>query len=164
MGLCFINIAFKTLCEQSFPAFIHEQFRIFDIDPRRICFEITETAAITHLANALKFMHDIKAEGCYFALDDFGTGLSSFAYLKTLSADYLKIDGEFVRSMIEDPMDNAIVQAIHKIGKVAGMSTIAEFVEDEAVFDLLRTVGVDFAQGFAIAPPTPLQTPVSMTG
>ena len=98
----------------------------------------------------------IKSEGCSFALDDFGTGLSSFAYLKSIPADYLKIDGEFVRAMIEDPMDNAIVEAIHQIGKVAGMRTIAEFVEDDAVRSRLQAVGIDFAQGFAIDIPRPV--------
>jgi len=154
--LCFINLSGQTMGDEAFPAFIREQFSRFGIDASRICFEITETAAITNLQNAVRFMCEIKAEGCSFALDDFGTGLSSFAYLKSIPADYLKIDGEFVRAMIEDPMDNAIVQAIHQIGKVAGMRTIAEFVEDEAVRSRLQTVGIDFAQGFAIDIPRPL--------
>ena len=155
-GLCFINLSGQTVGDRAFPSFIHEQLTHFGIDASHICFEITETAAITNLNNAVRFVQDIKAEGCSFALDDFGAGLSSFAYLKAISADYLKIDGGFVRSMLEDPMDKAIVQAIHQIGKVAGMRTIAEFVEDDAVWDQLRTVGIDFAQGFAIEPPGPI--------
>jgi EAL domain-containing protein (putative c-di-GMP-specific phosphodiesterase class I) len=152
VGLCFINLSGRTLGDAEFPRFIHEQFRRYAVDASRICFEITETAAITNLQSAVRFVREIKAAGCYFALDDFGTGLSSFAHLKTISADFLKIAGAFVRSMIEDPMDNAIVQAIHQIGKVAGMRTIAEFVEDGTVLERLRRVGVDFAQGFAIQP------------
>jgi len=155
-GLCFINLSGQTVSDKAFPSFIREQLTHFGIDASHICFEITETAAITNLNNAVRFVQDIKAEGCFFALDDFGAGLSSFAYLKAISADYLKIDGGFVRSMLEDPMDNAIVQAIHQIGKVAGMRTIAEFVEDDAVWGRLRTVGIDFAQGFAIEPPGPI--------
>jgi diguanylate cyclase (GGDEF)-like protein len=155
-GLCFINLSGRTLSDVEFPRFIYEQFQRYAVDAERICFEITETAAITNLQSAVRFVREIKAAGCNFALDDFGTGLSSFAYLKTISADFLKIDGGFVRSMIEDPMDNAIVEAIHQIGKVAGMRTIAEFVEDDAVRERLRLVGIDYAQGFAIQPPRPL--------
>lgn len=153
--LCFINLSGQTMGDETFPSFIRGQFDRFKIDASRICFEITETAAITNLQNAVRFVRDIKAEGCFFALDDFGAGLSSFAYLKAIPADYLKIDGGFVRAMIEDPMDSAIVQAIHQIGKVAGMRTIAEFVETEAVRSQLQTVGIDFAQGFAIDIPRP---------
>jgi len=159
--LCFVNLSGQTVGDKDFMSFIHEQFHRYDIDPSRICFELTETAAITNLKNAVRFVRDIKAEGCSFALDDFGAGLSSFAYLKAIPADYLKIDGGFVRSMLEDPMDNAIVHAIHQIGKVAGMRTIAEFVEDDAVRSRLRTVGIDFGQGFAIAPPRPIAESLS---
>ena len=154
--LCFINLSGQTMGDETFPSFIRGQFDRFKIDASRICFEITETAAITNLQNAVRFVRDIKAEGCFFALDDFGAGLSSFAYLKAIPADYLKIDGEFVRTMMEDPMDGAIVRAIHQIGKVAGMRTIAEFVEDDAVRRRLKTVGIDFAQGFAIDIPRPV--------
>lgn len=154
--LCFINLSGQTMGDETFPSFIRAQFDRFKIDASRICFEITETAAITNLQNAVRFVRDIKAEGCFFALDDFGAGLSSFTYLKAIPADYLKIDGEFVRAMIVDPMDGAIVRAIHQIGKVAGMRTIAEFVEDDAVRRRLKTVGIDFAQGFAIDIPRPV--------
>jgi len=154
--LCFVNLSGQTMGDETFPSFIRDRFDQYGIDASRICFEITETAAITNLKNAIRFVRDIKAEGCFFALDDFGAGLSSFAYLKAIPADYLKIDGGFVRAMLEDPMDSAIVQAIHQIGKVAGMQTIAEFVEDDAVRSRLRTVGIDFAQGFAIEPPRPI--------
>lgn len=163
-GLCFINLSGQTLGDEEFPEFIREQFRLSGVDARRICFEITETAAITNLQNAIRFIREIKAQGCYFALDDFGTGLSSFAYLKTIPADFLKIDGGFVRSMIEDPMDNAIVQAIHQIGKVAGMRTIAEFVEESAVLEQLQRVGIDYAQGFVIQPPRPLPEAAGAAG
>ena len=125
----------------------------------RICFEITETAAITDLKHALNFMHALKQRGCRFALDDFGSGLSSFGYLKTLPVDYLKIDGRFVKDLIEDPFDCAIVQAVQQIGRVMAIKTIAESAETEPILDRLRAIGVDYAQGYAIARPAPLAAP-----
>ncbi len=114
---------------------------------------MTETAAIANLSNALSFIQNVKALGCKVALDDFGTGLSSFSYLKTLTADYLKIDGGFVRDMLQDPMDAAIVAAINNIGHVAGLKTIAEFVENTEIKSQLTEIGVDYAQGYGIHRP-----------
>jgi EAL domain-containing protein (putative c-di-GMP-specific phosphodiesterase class I) len=133
-----------------------------------ICFEITETAAIANLASALDFIEQAKALGCRIALDDFGAGLSSFSYLKTIPADFLKIDGSFVADMLRDPMDSAIVEAIHRIARVAGLQTIAEFVESDAIRQRLVEIGVDYAQGYGIHPPealapatVPLPTPAT---
>ncbi|MCC7412898.1 MAG: EAL domain-containing protein [Gammaproteobacteria bacterium] len=122
------------------------------------CFEITETAAIANFATALQFINSLQQFGCRFALDDFGSGLSSFAYLKTLPVDLLKIDGSFVRTIASDPIDLAMVRSINEIGHVMGKITVAEFVEDADVLTQLRTLGVDYGQGYGIARPQPLAT------
>jgi EAL domain-containing protein (putative c-di-GMP-specific phosphodiesterase class I) len=101
-------------------------------------------------------MHDLKALGCRFALDDFGIGMSSFAYLKYLPVDYIKIDGVFVRDMADDPMDQAIVEAINRIAHILGLKTVAEFVEDADILERLRAIGVDYAQGYFVAKPEAL--------
>ena len=121
-----------------------------------ICFEITETAAIASYTQANRFIHALRELGCKFALDDFGTGLSSFGYLKHFPVDFLKIDGSFVRLMLQDAIYQSIVEAINKIGHVAGIQTIAEFVEDDIVIEKLKEIGVDYAQGFGIAKPQPI--------
>jgi EAL domain-containing protein (putative c-di-GMP-specific phosphodiesterase class I) len=123
----------------------------------RICFEITETAAITDLKHALNFMYALKERGCRFALDDFGSGLSSFGYLKALPVDYLKIDGRFIQDLIEDPFDCAIVQAVQQIGRVLGIKTIAESVESEAILERVKAIGIDFGQGYTLDVPRPLE-------
>ncbi|MCK5120394.1 MAG: EAL domain-containing protein, partial [Methylococcales bacterium] len=122
----------------------------------KICFEITETAAIGNLTYATKFIHELRNKGCLFSLDDFGSGLSSFAYLKNLPVDYLKIDGFFIKDILDDPVDLAMVKSINEVGHVMGKKTIAEFVENKEIFDLLNTLGVDYAQGYGIAKPKPL--------
>lgn len=126
------------------------------IDPTKICFEITETAAITHLSNASKFISILKGMGCKFALDDFGSGLSSFGYLKNLPVDYLKIDGMFVKDIVDDQIDHAMVKSINEIGHVMKMKTIAEYVENDEIKGMLREIGVDYAQGHGISMPVPL--------
>ena len=125
-----------------------------------ICFEITETTAIANLTSAILLINQLKALGCRFALDDFGSGLSSFGYLKTLPVDYLKIDGAFVRDMVDDPVDCAMVKSINDVGHAMGKKTIAEWAEDKATLDRLEEIGVDYAQGYAIDKPKPfLQAP-----
>ena len=151
-----INISGQSLGDAGFLDYVIEQLEHSRVVGGRICFEITETAAITDLKHALNFMHALKQRGCRFALDDFGSGLSSFGYLKTLPVDYLKIDGRFVLDLIEDPFDCAIVQAVQQIGRVLGIKTIAESVESEAILERVRAIGVDYAQGYAIATPAPL--------
>lgn len=138
--------------------YVEQQIIIKAIEVERICFEITETAAIANLIHAQRFFSALKPRGCRFALDDFGSGLSSFAYLKTLPVDFLKIDGGFVKDMATDPIDYAMVEAIHRIGHVMGIETIAEFVESETVFKLLKTIGVNYAQGHCFAIPMPLES------
>jgi diguanylate cyclase (GGDEF)-like protein/PAS domain S-box-containing protein len=121
-----------------------------------VCFEITETAAVTNLADAIHFMRELKTRGCKFALDDFGTGLSSFMYLRTLPVDYLKIDGQFIAQIASDPVDRSMVEAISKVGRALGIATIAECVETAVVLEELKRLGVDFAQGYYIARPAPI--------
>ena len=155
-NIYFINLSGATLGDESFLLFAKEALSRSGIPPQSVCFEVTETAAISNLSNALSFIQNVKSLGCKVALDDFGTGLSSFSYLKTFAADFLKIDGGFVRDMLNDPMDAAIVQAINNIGHVAGMKTIAEFVENAEIQARLAAIGVDYAQGFGIHKPESL--------
>jgi EAL domain-containing protein (putative c-di-GMP-specific phosphodiesterase class I) len=119
-------------------------------------FEITETAAIANLKAADEFIQGIKKYGCTVALDDFGSGLSSFAYLKNLSVDYLKIDGIFVKELAEDQIDEAMVTAINTVGHVMGLKTIAEFVESPEIQTKLQGLGIDYGQGYGIGKPIPL--------
>jgi len=120
-----------------------------------LCFEVTETAAITNMRSALHFINELRQIGCQFALDDFGSGLSSFAYLKQLPIDYLKIDGMFVRDCVHNTVNLEIVNSINGIGQVLGLKTVAEFVEDETTLISLQHIGVDFVQGYLIAAPVP---------
>ena len=153
---CTINLSGQSLTDEHFLDFVLHQFHESDIDGENICFEITETAAITNLSRARKFIETLKVRGCYFALDDFGSGLSSFGYLKGLKVDYIKIDGSFVKDMVDDRVDRAMVESINQIGHVMGMETIAEFVESDEIIAALREVGVDYGQGYGIAVPKPL--------
>ncbi len=136
-------------------AFIHGQLQQHAIPPGRVCFEITETAAIADFDYALRLIQALRELGCKVALDDFGTGMSSFSYLKSLEVDFVKIDGGFVRSMLQDKMNNAIVEAVNKIGHIAGIQTVAEFVEHETILLHLTKLGIDFAQGWAVERPQP---------
>ena len=124
--------------------------------PNLVCFEITETAAISNIASVARFMRELKAYGCLFSLDDFGTGLSSFTYLKNLPVDFLKIDGEFIQNVCEDSIDMSMVDAINKIGRAMGIKVIAERVETPEVLAKLADMGIEYAQGFHIAEPRPV--------
>jgi diguanylate cyclase (GGDEF)-like protein len=148
-----VNISGQSIAEPDFLDYVVRRLKAFAIPGNKICFEITETAAISNLANASRFIHRVKKFGCKFALDDFGSGLSSFGYLKTLPVDYLKIDGLFVKDIVDDKIDFAMVKSIHEIAHVMGKATIAEFVESEAIKNKLREIGVDYVQGFAISRP-----------
>jgi EAL domain-containing protein (putative c-di-GMP-specific phosphodiesterase class I) len=155
-GTFAINISGQSLGAADFLDFVTEQIEITAINPHRLCFEITETSAISELAHAMHFIDTLKALGCHFALDDFGTGLSSFSYLKSLPVDYLKIDGGFVRGLASDAIDSAMVEAVNSIGHIMGLKTIAEWVEDERLLPKLKEMGVDYGQGFALGEPRPL--------
>jgi EAL domain-containing protein (putative c-di-GMP-specific phosphodiesterase class I) len=133
-----------------------EQLERTGVSPRKFCFEITETAAIADMSGALHFISTLQKIGCSFARDDFGSGLSSFNYLKTLRVDYVKIDGFFVKDIIDDPVDFAMVKSIHEIATLMGKRTIAEFVETEEIRKRLADLGVHFMQGYAISYPQSL--------
>ncbi|MGQ0835258.1 MAG: PAS domain S-box protein [Gammaproteobacteria bacterium] len=150
-----VNVSGTSLNDQTFVDFVLGETG----DPSvagGLCFEITETAAVTNLANATYFMRELKTRGCKFALDDFGSGLSSFMYLKTLPVDFLKIDGQFISDIAKDPIDRSMVEAISKVGKALGIHTVAECVESADVLAELGRLGVDFAQGFFVARPRPI--------
>lgn len=153
---CSINLSGTSLNGDHLIEFIREQAALHHVRSESVCFEITESAAINQLRKATQFIVDLKADGFRFALDDFGIGMSSFAYLRNLAVDYLKIDGSFVRDMATDPVNRAMVFSINEIGHVMGLQTIAEFVDSEAALEQLRLIGVDFAQGYLIAKPVPL--------
>jgi EAL domain-containing protein (putative c-di-GMP-specific phosphodiesterase class I) len=121
-----------------------------------VCFEVTETVAISNLDSAINFIQNLKKSGFRFALDDFGSGISSFGYLKNLPVDYLKIDGMFVKGIVNDPIDYAMVKSINEIGQVMGMKTIAEFVENDEIRDMISAIGVDYGQGYGLGKPKPL--------
>jgi len=149
----FINLSGASLSDKEFFDYINAQIKQSGIMPSMICFEITETAAISSFQEAVEFIRDIRSLGCKIALDDFGSGLSSFSYLKAIPADFLKIDGNFVKDIVADPMDRAIVEAVTQIARVAGLETIAEFVENDAIMNEVRSIGVDFAQGYGLHHP-----------
>jgi diguanylate cyclase (GGDEF)-like protein/PAS domain S-box-containing protein len=148
-----INLSGATLNDPSFAQFIREELKILAVPTQLVCFEITETTAISSLDKAVEFMQEMSQLGFRFALDDFGSGVSSFGYLKQLPVNYLKLDGSFVKDMVIDPIDHAIVEAVTQIGHVMKLKTIAEWVENEATLLALKAIGVDFAQGFGISKP-----------
>jgi len=153
LGLCAINLSGQTLCDETFHHEVITLLEDSEIPADRLCFEITETSAIANLANATLFMQRLKRHGCTFALDDFGSGLSSFAYLKRLPVDFVKIDGLFVKDILRDPVDRAMVKAIIEMAHAMGKKAIAEFVENEEVLQELIDLGVDYVQGYGISTP-----------
>jgi len=153
-----INLSGTSLSEDRFLEFVIDELRRQKLPKGAICFEITETAAISNLSRVIHFMQALKKLGCKFSLDDFGSGLSSFTYLKNLPVDYLKIDGQFIRSVASDAVDESMVKAINEVGQAMGIETIAERVESKEVVDKLSELGVRFAQGYYIARPTSVQT------
>ncbi|MFN0317372.1 MAG: EAL domain-containing protein [Burkholderiales bacterium] len=156
-----VNISAQSLCDRQFLQFVAGAARKGDC-ASTLCFEITETAAITNHQHAMEFVSELRSMGCRFALDDFGSGLSSFSYLKSLRVDYLKIDGRFISGMLGDAVDSAVVKAIHQIAHVMNIKTIAEYVEDERTMMQLKKMGVDFAQGWYFGRPYPMDVLLNM--
>lgn len=151
-----LNLSGVSLVDDELLLYIEQRIKQSNIRPECICFEITETAAIANLSVAIRFISKMRKLGCKFAIDDFGSGVSSLSYLKNLPVDYVKIDGSFVRDMVNDPVDYAMVESIHKLVALNGKLSIAEYVESELIMDNLKDIGVDYMQGFAIALPEPL--------
>lgn len=152
-GVYGINLSGQSLSQDDFLEYVLDKLTEYKINTHRICFEITETTVISNLDKARHFMQVLRAKGCRFSLDDFGSGLSSFAYLKNLEVDYLKIDGMFVKNIVTNNIDRAMVESIHKVGHVMGLKTIAEFAENQEIIDVLREIGIDYAQGYGVAMP-----------
>jgi diguanylate cyclase (GGDEF)-like protein/PAS domain S-box-containing protein len=152
-----INLSGSSLDDDTLLDYVRAQFDAFSLAPNRVCFEITETIAVHHLSRAAEFVAEITKMGGCVALDDFGSGLSSFSYLKFLPATCLKIDGSFVRDMMENTIDQAMVSAINEVGHVMGMTTIAEYAHSRAIVERLREMGVNYAQGYALGIPKPLE-------
>ncbi len=158
LSVCSINLSGQNLGDDKLLQYIIEQFANHSIPYQKICFEITETSTIQNLTAATEFIDKLKILGCKFSIDDFGSGLSSFDYLKFLPVDYLKIDGIFVKDITSDPVDLALVKSINDIGHIMGKKTIAEFVENEKIFNLLKELKVDYAQGYYVSKPVPLES------
>jgi EAL domain-containing protein (putative c-di-GMP-specific phosphodiesterase class I) len=153
-----INLSGATIGDSDFVDFVAELFVQHDVSPALVCFEITETSAISNLDEAHKFIARLREIGCSFSLDDFGTGMSSIAYLKHLPVDINKIDGSFLKEILNSKVDRAMVEMITKTAKIMQKQVVAEFVESAAILEELRQIGVDYAQGYAIGKPVPVLT------
>jgi diguanylate cyclase (GGDEF)-like protein/PAS domain S-box-containing protein len=156
LRLCSINLSAVSLGDDELLGFVEEELDASGVPPGKLCFELTETTAIESLSQAQRLMERLAARGVRFALDDFGTGMSSYGYLKELPVSFLKIDGKFIKDVVTDPLDRAMVESINQVGHVMGVRTIAEGVTSAAVVERLRLLGVDFAQGNWISAPRPL--------
>ncbi|MFK5985976.1 MAG: EAL domain-containing protein [Pseudomonadota bacterium] len=157
VNLCSINLSGNSIVDPNFIYFITQKLTENKIDATKICFEVTETVAINNLLFASRFIDTLKEMGCVFSLDDFGSGMSSFGYLKQLNVDFLKIDGQFIKDILLDPIDEAMVNSINEIGHIMGLQTIAEYVESDEIYNKIKSMGIDFAQGYGLARPHPLK-------
>jgi len=156
LSTCSINLSPMSLGDESFLDFLEDEIATSGVPPQKLCFEITETAAIENLPQARKLLQRLSARGIRFALDDFGTGMASYGYLRDLPVHYLKVDARFIKDIVTDPLDRAMVESIHQVSDVMGIQTVAEGVPSHAAIEQLRVLGVDYAQGNWISPPRPL--------
>ncbi|HET8701533.1 MAG TPA: DUF1631 family protein [Nitrococcus sp.] len=152
-----INLCGPTLNDGGLARYLREQFDRTGVSGELLCFEVTETAAVQNLSRAADLIREVKDLGCRFSLDDFGSGLSSYSYLKNLPVDFLKVDGQFVRDIDRDEADHAMVRSINELGHFLGKRTIAEYVENDAILYQLKDIGLDFAQGYGIGHPMPIE-------
>jgi len=164
LGKCAINLTGWSVSDPTLAAWIQEQVRSSGIAPQKLCFEITESQAISSREVAGQLVESLRATGASVSLDDFGTGLATYDYLKSFPFDYLKIDGSFIRSLPESPVDQAVVQSITRVASTMGLQTIAEFVENDAIIHLLREYGVDYMQGYGVGKPVPLEELLTAPG
>ena len=155
LDTCAINLSGVSLLREGLLDFIVHEMNRSTVPPSKICFEITETAALANLGEVLWFMQELGAMGCRFAIDDFGSGHASYGYIETLPVDYVKIDGLFVRDLPDNALHRAIVESVHRIGCTLGIKTVAEAVETQAIADLLLGMGIDYAQGWLYSRPEP---------
>ena len=153
-----INLSGHSLNDTSLLEFLFEHFQRYPVPRERLCFEVTETAAIANLEDAADFIRELQGLGCRFSLDDFGSGLASYGHLKNLPVDYIKIDGSFIRNMTDDPADIALVRSINEMGHLMGKRTIAEYVENDRIRECLREIGIDYVQGYGVEKPKPLDS------
>jgi EAL domain-containing protein (putative c-di-GMP-specific phosphodiesterase class I) len=156
LGLCSINLSGDSVGDSRVRELVLRRIRELAFPAGKLCFEITETAAVNNFNEARRFILALKELGCRFAIDDFGSGVSSFGYLKHLPVDFLKIDGSFIRHIVEDELDSVLVRSMNDVSHAMGKQTVAEFVENEAILKKLRRLGVDYAQGYAIGRPEPM--------
>jgi EAL domain-containing protein (putative c-di-GMP-specific phosphodiesterase class I) len=152
----FVNLSRDSVIDPDTAGFVRQALSEAGVDPRRLGFEASEGIAIANLGRANQLISDLRRLGCAFSIDDFGSGVSSFAYLKALGVDYIKIDGMYVGNLSQDKVDYAMVRSIKDIGHVMGKKIIAESVESEGALEKLREIGVDYAQGFAVGEPQPI--------
>ena len=148
-----INLSGESLNQEGFAEFLLEQLQQVNVPSEKICFEVTETVGISNLSEATLLIEKIKDTGCRFALDDFGSGMSSYGYLKNLPVDVVKIDGAFVKELVADSSDYAVVKSITEIAHFMKKKVVAEYVENADIFNLLREIGVDYVQGYMIDKP-----------
>jgi EAL domain-containing protein (putative c-di-GMP-specific phosphodiesterase class I) len=153
-----INLSGRSIGSQTFHKFLRDSLAESKIKMSSLCFEITETAVVDNVERSVEFINSIKELGVKFSLDDFGTGLSSFSYLKQFPVDYLKIDGEFVRDILEDDKSYVFVRSMTEVGHALNMEVIAEFVESDTMFDKLREANVDYIQGYTVGKPVSIET------
>lgn len=151
-----VNISGSSLSSEGFVAFIRDQSARYEIVPQSICFEITESAAITDIQSVSDFLWGLRLDGFLFALDDFGIGISSFSYLKGLPIDYIKIDGELVKNILDDKVSLAMTEAITRVCSAMDIQIVAEYVENNAILEKLREIDVGYAQGYGVSEPIPL--------
>jgi diguanylate cyclase (GGDEF)-like protein len=152
-----INLSARSLNDAQFIDFVKAKFAEYRLPPHVICFEITETAAIANIDQAIQFITELKQMGCHFALDDFGSGMNCFAYLKQLKIDYLKIDGSFIQNITTEKIDQELVACMNRIAHVLGVKTVAEWVENDEILQTLRELDIDYAQGYGLHRPEPLE-------
>jgi EAL domain-containing protein (putative c-di-GMP-specific phosphodiesterase class I) len=156
LPLCSINLSVSSLEDTDLVSAVREYLTEHRLPPETLCFEIAEPVAFGNFAQLVRLISDIRAAGCGIGLDDFGSGLTSFAHLKALPVDYVKIGGHYVRGVVDDPVFGTLVSAVNQIGRIMGITTIAQEVETEAILQQLRILGVEYAQGHAVATPAPL--------
>ena len=157
VGTCAVNLSAVSISDEAFLELVRTELQRRAVPPEKLCFEITETAAVANLEQAQRLIRELSALGCRFALDDFGSGMASYSKLKALRVSFLKIDGTFVRDLGHNPLDRAMVRSIHQLAHVLGIRTVAEGVSSPALLDRLRALGIDYAQGFGVDEPAPLE-------